>query len=325
LPCSLFAVRCLGLASGLALASCFTAACFAEDKEFEVRQPDVEALAKFGVVKVSSDSSVELDIPAGFIGDTIKGRVLVINDTNQDLPLSEVETSCGCTSAIPVQREVVAGKAVLILMDYQAKAVGESRIEAQFDVGSKPFHLYATARTKPRLTPNESALTFDEHGRAAFSFRKHVATPINRFDALPTSLKVENVIDDDAVVRATLVRETQKTPTSVVIIPAYDDQSHPQTVFHLRYPGHVEALPRSVIASDSGVKFFLRGDVETLSSAKTITLRSRIPEFEKQSSCEVAKLGAVVSVTMKVDLEPGDYTFTATLSDISFPLSITVR
>ncbi len=130
-----------------------------QSQEFELSKRNFDNRAKLAIVTLSAKPEVELEFPEGFVGQSIQGRVALVNDGAVVADISEAETSCGCTSAIPVSKSVKAGEHSFLLINYSPKAAGEKRVEAAFTFGGKKFYLSGIAKTKPRFQQTTSVLT----------------------------------------------------------------------------------------------------------------------------------------------------------------------
>jgi hypothetical protein len=63
-------------------------------QEISVATEELDELVKLGVVQFSKNTSIGLSFPNGFMGDVIRGRVLLVNDSSSDATVGEVENSC---------------------------------------------------------------------------------------------------------------------------------------------------------------------------------------------------------------------------------------
>ncbi len=292
-------------------------------QEIPLQKPDVDRLAKLAVVTFTGPKSIKLSIPGGFMGDPIEGRILLVNDSGTTASISEIKTSCGCTSAIPIERSVSDGKRNLLLLTYEPKAPGTQKIEAHFEFGGKEFWLHGVAETRPRFQATKSALEFDENGRAVIELRKLVPTPVDRLVVLPSTFSIESFEESADFVRGKLVRDPQRNWTDVNVIPVFKTDEHSSLGFELRYPGVVEVVPRRVIVSDEEATFYLRGDVLPLDGAKELTLTENHMEYVLP--CDVGLNGTVLRVSFKTPFAAGDYSATIKIKDSTFPLLLTVR
>jgi hypothetical protein len=292
-------------------------------QQIELEKGAYDKLVKLGTVKYSGDAKVDLSFPDGFIGDEIHGAVLLQNDSGSTATISNVETSCGCTSAIPEARQIGPGESNLLLIDYDPRREGKANVEARFRMGDREFLCAGVANTKPRMSPTMNTLSFDGSGEAHIEIRKHTKTPLDRLLVLPSTLRVKDFVDLPEVVKAILVRDPDRTTAEVSIIPSFGRQDYPQIVYRLRYTGVVEALPRRIVTGTSNVKFFLRGDVHALSNQTELILEIEGKPY--RFGCQTSLAGDVLSVAFDQNLEPGDYTARATLANVSFPIVLTVR
>jgi len=288
-----------------------------------VEGDELAQLAKLGVVRFNGDPNVKLSFPDLFLGDESRGKVLLVNDSALEAAVSNVTTSCGCTTAIPVEKSIAAEDSSLLLIDYVPKSAGKALVEAHFKFGEKEFHLTGVSMVKPRLTQVTSSLSFDQSGKTQIEVRKHAPTPISRLVVFPPSLLVENLVDEPEKFIATLIRDPSRTPAEFRLSPAHGTIEYPEFRYQLRYPGVVELLPRRVVSSDGVAKFYLRGDVAKIADAKEIAIEKIGEPFKLP--CVVSLAGAAVSVRFEHSLEPGEYECTAKIKDVSFSLPMTVR
>lgn len=305
----------------MALTLLLSVACLAQ--EITLSQAEFEASAKLGVVMVSGDTEVELTFPEGFMDDEIRGRVALVNDAAMMASVSEVTTSCGCTSAIPLEKSVATGKTSFLLMDYTPKAVGEAKVEASFRFGDKEYHLFGIAKTKPRFQQSVTSLTFDNSGKIDVRFEKRVASKVDRFVVFPPTMKIENFKDNELFVSATVLRDPDESHRELLISPAFGEKDYKQMRFELRYLGEVQVLPRRLIANQEKLRFFLRGDVESLAGVEK--LQVKFGDTVKDIPCKATLLGGVLSVQFVNPFEAGEYQTVMRLNDVSFPLPISAR
>jgi hypothetical protein len=292
-------------------------------QEISLTQAEFEASAKLGVVKVSGDTEVELTFPEGFMDDEIRGRVSLVNDGSVAASVSQVATSCGCTTAIPIEKSVAAGKYGILLMNYSPKAVGEAKVEASFRFGDKEFHLSGVAKTKPRFQQPVASLTFDESGKIEVRLEKKVATKVDRFVVFPPTMKLENFKDSDVFVSVTVLRDPDESHRELLISPAFGEKQYKQMHFELRYPGEIQVLPRRLIANQEKLRFFLRGDVESLAGVEKMQIK--FGDKVQAVACQTTLVGGVLAVEFENPFEAGEYQTVMQLKDVSFSLPISAR
>ena len=292
-------------------------------QEIPVLKNELDQMAKLGVVKLSGPTSVELVVPDGFMGDAVHGRVLLINDGEAAATISDVSTSCGCTSAIPVERIVSAGRRNLLLITYHPKAPGTRLLEARFTYGNKEFHLTGKAITHARFVQTTRTLEFDENGSVQVEVHKPTKTPLDRLVVFPSTLRVTDFEDRDEVFRAKIQRDPKRTTPDITIVPALGATEYSPIDFELRYPGLFEVLPRRVVVTGSSVSFFVRGEVDSLADSKDLTVI--VDGKERVLPCELSLVGPVLRVVFQSPFESGDYRANVKIKDASFPLLVTVR
>ena len=220
-----------------------------QGQEIPVLKDEVDQMVKLGVVNYSGPSVVDLVVPDGFMGDAIRGRVLLVNDGELTATISEITTSCGCTSAIPIERMVPAGKRNLLLITYQPKSPGSRLLNARFMFGEQEFRLTAKAVTYPRFKQLARTLQFDENGCAQVEIQKQVKTPLDRLIVFPSTLRVAEFKDGEDVFGAKIHRDPERTGSQVSVIPAFGTTEYSPIDFELRYPGLFEVLPRRVVVT----------------------------------------------------------------------------
>lgn len=274
-------------------------------------------------MKISGDAEVELAFPEGFMDDEIRGRISLVNDGSVAAGVSQVATTCGCTTAIPIEKSVAAGKYSILLMNYNPKAVGEAKVEANFHFGDKDFHLFGIAKTKPRFQQPVASLTFDESGMIEIRLEKKVATKVDRFVVFPPSMKIENFKDSDIFVSATVHRDPEESHRELLISPAFGEKEYKQMRFELRYQGEIQVLPRRLIANQEKLRFFLRGDVESLAGVEKMQIK--FGDRMQTLACQTTLVGGVLSVEFKNPFEAGEYQTVMQLNDVSFSLPISAR
>ncbi|TWT50689.1 hypothetical protein Pla22_34320 [Rubripirellula amarantea] len=292
-------------------------------EEIRLTDEQLAMRARLGVVVLSADNKVELKIPLGFMDDKIQGQVLLVNDSKAPATIANVKTSCGCTSAVPVEELIQAGGRNILLVDYRPKSAGKSRLEALITFGEKEFHLSGIAETMPRMALVSTTMEFGKNDRANIVIKKFAPTRIDRLIVSPASIKVENFVDGDESVSATLVRAPDRFHDHVSVSPALGDRSYAGLNLTVHYKGMVDALPRRIIATGKTLRFYLRGDVEPLVKADEMSI-----SFDGQTlcvPCKVTPQNGVLKVLIEDVFEPGEHMLSVQMNDFSFPLTIIKR
>lgn len=272
---------------------------------------------------LSGESEVELVFPSGYLDDAIEGKVMLVNDSKAAAAIADIKTSCGCTSAIPIEQSIAADNKNVLLIDYHPKTVGKSRVEAVLTFGEKQFHLSGIAETKPRLVQATPGVTFTRDGHAKVRIKKLTPTPVDRLIVFPSSIKVEDFLDGEEFVQATLLRDPDRFHDHLSISPAIEDRSYSAMQFGAAYKGSVEALPRRLFITGEKQSFYLRGDVEPLAKMTQMKMTSEgkvlfVP-------CEASLQNGVLKVQVEDAFEIGEHKFAVEVDGFTFPLTVIKR
>ena len=157
----------------------------------------------------------------------------------------------------------------------------------------------------------------------AVQIKKHVKTPVDRFVVFPTSVVVKNFKDTEHFVEATIVRDPKKMYAVLSLSPSVGEKSYQAIRFHMRYKGAVDVLPRRLIATSDKLRFYLRGDIESLQG--TEQMKIRMDEQTKTVDCSASLSGSVLVVEFQNIFDPGDHRAVVEMGNVTFPLLVSVR
>jgi len=305
------------------LAICLSVACKAQ--EIELSEVEFNSLTKLGIVTLSAGREFDLSFPGAYMGDEVKGRVSLVNDTDADAGIEEITTSCGCTSALPVEKSVAAGKHSFLLLSYNAKGIGDSRIEIRFRFGHQDILLTGRAKTKSRFNQSVGFLTFDETARTEVTVKKYIPTLVESVSVFPPQLSVADFKDFPGHVSLTLRHPPNETPSDVTLEPIANGKTYAPIRYELRYPGRLDVLPRRLMANRELLRMFVRGDVGSLKGANEMEVS--IDGKSETVACQITEVsaGTMMMIEFKNIFATGDHQVTIKVKDVSFSIPVTAR
>ncbi len=298
----------------------------AESQILELNQQQLEQRPILGKVLLQGDHECALQFPDTFLGNPIHGRVLLENNSDQSAKIDAIVSSCGCTSAVPVQRTVASEKSDWLLLDYTPKAIGRKPIGVRFDFGGTTSDLKGEVRTRPRFVVSKSAVRFPESRIAEIILRKTTGDPVDRLIIHPADAFTSRFRDekDKLVVQVRCLEE--RYPSRIILTPILRDQTQEDIPLDAFYVGRVEVFPKRCVAVEDTVRLFLRGDVMPLESVNEIAFQnaSDLDASPQIIECQPKLRGNILTIEFQNPFSPGEHRLRGSLGTVSFPVLLTV-
>lgn len=277
-------------------------------------------------LRLQGDRTGSLKFPETYLGKAIQGRVLLQNDSDRSANIEAIESSCGCTSAVPLQRTVAPGQSEWLLLNFSPRTIGSKHVGVRFRFGEKTFDLTGDVTTRPRFRVAKTSVRFPESRVAEIILRKTTDDPVESVvihpgDAFTSRFRDEK---DKLVIQIRCLEDHY--PSRFIMTPILRDQTHEEIPFDAFYVGRVEVFPKRCVAVDETVRLFLRGDVMPLESVNKISFHSEtdLDAAPRIIECHGELRGNILMIEFQNPFSPGDHRLRGSLGTVSFPVLLTV-
>jgi len=285
------------------------------------------------------------DLGRRFFGESMSGVLMITNSSMETLVIESVKASCGCTTAVPVERRLPPGGATQILLKIAFRKAGKFEVEIRIDsnLGERTVQLHSTVESRVSLvsqiievekdatTANavivvnddsieaDSLRLLDEKGGnlslvavgepRTFGF----AVPLNDFDslALPLALRATDGNSELALLNLTV---RKKGRFRVVPGTVFAQATSGQIAFRFFVVGDASEIPKSATM----------GTLELQSKVASDTVK-----LERSVELKIEQLGhsVLVKTTITSDAEieneiPGGAFAILRLQDLEFEFEL---
>jgi hypothetical protein len=231
-------------------------------------------------------------LPDSFVGDQIRGAVVISNKTSSPVTINGIKSSCGCTTAYSVENKVLPGQSTKTYVQVRLSEAGAFKGQMLIDLGDRQTEILLNGDVNERISGPASIKIEDGYATAEFKVSdSSIKSPEFKFNRIFESVGELKFRISEANLDAAF-------KTSVVAdIKANEFKT--QHRFEVLRPGYCELISREVYLRSENprmLRLFFRGDVSVLTGVTALKLRGQ----SSKAILAVKQMGSVgiVEITL---------------------------